>query len=138
MKNSLIILLTILAISCNSSKGIKKNEASIKRIWMLVAFKDFKKEDLVAKKAFVDFTETNRISAMMGCNNIGYDCIIKENNSLTFSNGMATEMYCDDMRLEKEFTKTIGLMNSYSVVGHKLTLTSKNGITMVFVAQDWD
>lgn len=105
---------------------------------MLVAFKDFKKEDLIAKKAFVDFSKQGKISAMMGCNNIGYNCIIKENNSLTFSKGMATEMYCDDMKLEKEFTKTIELMTSYSIAGQKLTLTSKSGITMVFVAQDWD
>jgi heat shock protein HslJ len=136
MKIYLLIAMTLLTINCSSTKETKKSESNIKRIWMLVEFMDFKKEDLVAKKAFVDFTQVDRISAMMGCNNIGYDYVIKENKVITFSKGIATQMYCDDMKLENEFTKTIELMSSYVIVDQKLTLTSNNGIKMVFVAQD--
>jgi len=136
MKIYLLLMMSIFTISCNSVKQTEKSESNIKRIWMLVEFMDFRKEDLIAKKAFVDFTQVDRISAMMGCNDIGYDCVIKDNNALTFSKGIATQMYCDEMKLENEFTRVIELMSSFVIVGQKLTLTSNNGIKMVFVAQD--
>lgn len=136
MKIYLLLMMSIFTISCNSVKQTERSESKIKRIWMLVEFMDFRKEDLIAKKAFVDFTQVDRISAMMGCNDIGYNCVIKDNNAVTFSKGIATQMYCDDMKLENEFTRVIELMSSFVIVGQKLTLTSNNGIKMVFVSQD--
>jgi heat shock protein HslJ len=73
----------------------------------------------------------------MGCNNLSFGYIIG-NDTITFSKGIATRMFCQDMSLENDFTKDISLFNKFRVDGHKLILTSNEGEKIEFIAQDWD
>jgi len=104
---------------------------------MLVSYKNYSKEDLVKKNAFVDLTNSERASAKMGCNNLSFGYKISE-NTITFSQGISTKMYCQEMNLENDFSKDISSFNKFTIEGHKLILSSTNGEKMEFVAQDWD
>lgn len=139
-KLSILLLVTIFTISCNSKKKTAETPTqNTNRVWMLVAFKDYKKEFLVEKNAYLDMTDSERASAKMGCNAISFTYSIKEENAIEFTQGIATKMYCqDNMLLEDAFLKEIPLVEKYNIDGHTLTLTSKTGEKMVFVAQDWD
>lgn len=134
----LLIALTVLNSSCNSKKeATKTNNQNINRVWMLVSYKNYSKEDLVKKNAFLDLTNAERASAKMGCNNLSFGYKIS-GETITFSQGISTKMYCQDMSLENDFSNDITSINQYTIEGHKLILFSTNGQKMEFVAQDWD
>lgn len=139
-KLSILILVSIFTFSCNCKKNATETPTqNINRVWMLVEFKDYKKDYFVEKKAFLDMTNTERASSKMGCNNLSFSYSIKDGKSIQFSQGIVTRMYCqNNMKLENDFLNEIPTVKNYKVEGHFLTLTSSNGEKMVFVAQDWD
>jgi len=139
MKKTSILILIIMSFSCNCKKNVTETPTqNINRIWMLVEFKEYKKDCFIEKKAFLDLTNPERATSKMGCNNLSFSFSVKDSKSITFSQGISTKMFCEDMKLENDFTKSITTMNSFSINAHKLTLISNNGEKMVFVAQDWD
>ncbi len=123
------MLVSIFTFSCTCKKNITESSTqNIKRVWMLVEFKDYKKEFLVEEKAFLDMTNSERATSKMGCNNLSFSYSIKDAKSIQFSQGIATRMYCQDhMKLETDFLKEITLVKNYKVEGHFLTLTSSEG-----------
>ena len=139
MKNLLIlILVSIFTLSCNCKKSVNETTAqNINRVWMLVEFKEYKKEYFVEKKAFLDMTNSENVSANMGCITQNFSYSIK-NNSIKFEEKIRINMKCQEMKLDIDFANSIIEMNSFSINAHKLTLTAVNGDKMVFIAQDWD
>lgn len=136
----IILLLSLLTFACSNKKNAAKTSTqNINRVWMLVEFKDYKKDFLVEKNAFLNLTEVGRASSKMGCNSLSFSYSIKEDTIIEFSQGIATKMFChDSMQLEDDFLKTIQKIKNFKVEGDFLTLTSSNGEKMVFIAQDWD
>jgi heat shock protein HslJ len=145
MRNTLILILfatLLMSNKCedrkNSSKQVEDKKAlNFKRVWMLIEFKNYSKEDLVKNEAKLDLTNDNRASAYMGCNNIGYSFSLAD-NQIIFSQGMATKMYCDKNTLEDDFLKSIDEKMVFKIDGHFLFLTNSKNETLKFVAQDWD
>ena len=139
MKNlSILILVSFFTFSCNCKKKVTETPAqNINRVWMLVEFKDYKKDYFIEKKAFLDLTNSERASSKMGCNSLSFSYKTKKSD-ISFSNGISTEIACLDMKLESDFSKEIIKMSSFCIKAHQLTLTSNIGGKMVFVAQDWD
>jgi heat shock protein HslJ len=145
MKNfSILTLIAIFTLSCNCKKNATQNTTqnttqNINRVWMLVEFKAYKKEFLVAQNAFLNLTDAERASSKMGCNALSFSYLVKEGTSIEFSQGIATKMYCQEsMQLEDDFLKDILKMKHFKAEGHSLILTSDDGEKMVFIAQDWD
>jgi heat shock protein HslJ len=131
-----VLLLTfVYVMACNT---IKKEEPNIKRVWMLTEYNQYSKDYLTKKQAFLDLTQPEKASSKMGCNQLSFPYTITNTSEIKFSNGIATRMYCDDMKLEDSFSKEITSISNYSIQGHQLILTSPKGIKMIFVAQDWD
>jgi len=138
MKKTSILVLIIMSFSCICKKNITETPTqNINRIWMLVEFKEYKKEYFVEKKAFLDMTNSENVSANMGCITQNFSYLIK-NNSIKFKEKIRINMKCQEMKLDIDFANSIIEMNSFSINAHKLTLTSNNGEKMVFFAQDWD
>ena len=139
MKNVALILSLFLIVSCNTKNTILKTaNPNTSRIWMLTSFKNYKKNQLVEKNAFLDLTNTERAVAKMGCNTISFNYSIKNSKLILFSQGIKTEMACNDMQLEEDFCKFIVQEFSYKIVSHQLILTNSKGEEIQFVAQDWD
>ncbi|MBV2165037.1 MAG: META domain-containing protein [Kaistella sp.] len=106
---------------------------------MLVEFQDFTKEFLIQKGANLDLSTKNQYSANMGCNRMFMKADFKADGAVIFSQIGSTRMFCDDaMTLEDAFGKALPAVTGYKTEGHFLTLTSKDGSTMKFVAADWD
>ncbi len=139
MKTVLITLFSIITFSCNSKKeASEKSTQNINQVWMLTEFEGFEKQFLVASKAQLNLTNSKTATANMGCNGISSKYVIKSNSEITFSDGMRTEMACGEMKLEDNFLEILPKINSFKIEAHRLTLSSKNGQKMIFVAQDWD
>lgn len=133
-----LFLVFIYIMACNTVKNDGNNPQNLKRVWMLVEFSSFDKNYLTKKGAFLDLTQDQNASSKMGCNQMSFPFQVKNDAEITFSAGMATKMYCEDMRLEDAFSKAITTVKTYSIEGHKLILKADDGSTMLFVAQDWD
>lgn len=136
MNKIFIISLLMMLISCNTNK--KLDVRNIQRNWMLIEFKEFTKEYLVEKKAYLNLSNDKNASAKMGCNNLGFSYEILNKNQIEFKEGFATRMACQDMKLEYEFLSQLPLIKNYEIEGQKLILIGNDGLKMVFVAQDWD
>ena len=138
-KLSIIILVSIFTLSCNCKKSIVSNVNSenLHRKWMLVSYKNYTKDDLIKKEAFLDMTNKERASSKMGCNSMSFGYSVT-GNAITFTQGMGTKMFCQDMNLETDFLNDLPKMITIVIEGHKMTLNGKDNEKMEFIAQDWD
>ena len=129
------------AINCKSKNVepiFENNPKQLQRVWMLVGFQNFKKEDLIKVRAQMNLTDIKNNSASMGCNKIGFQLEIKK-NKLKFINIIQTEMFCDNkMELENAFSKSLLENYTFDIIGQKLIITDSKQQKLVFVAQDWD
>ena len=144
MKNSLLIFVTVFAFfaltNCQSQVSTAQNT---NREWMLVEFQDFSKDLMIKNKAKLDLSKTTnsdkQFTANMGCNGMFGQATFKANGTVAFSKMGSTMMFCsENMNLETEFVKILPAITMYKVEGHRLTLSNKNGVTLKFVAADWD
>ena len=134
-------------LNCASSVKQDSNTTTrnyqIQREWMLVAFGNYSKPDLVKNKAEINLTakiEDGKIrgGAYMGCNKMFFSSEFKSNGKVEISGLGSTMMACQNMKLEDDFSKSFKNMTHYKVEGHFLTLSDDNGNQMKFIAADWD
>lgn len=151
MKKILVSFFAILflGILMNCTSAAKQNaqpaarDYKVQREWMLVAFGNYSKPDLIKKGAKIDLTanmEDGKIrgGAFMGCNNMFFTSEFKDKGKVKISGIGSTLKACPDMSLEDDFSKSFKNMTEYSVEGHFLTLYDDQGNQMKFVAADWD
>ncbi|MDQ0592367.1 heat shock protein HslJ [Chryseobacterium ginsenosidimutans] len=141
------IIFTVLAFLClgfalNCSSVPVKN-SQIQREWMLISFENYTKEDLIKNNAKIDLTSTienGKIkgNAFMGCNRMFFSSEFKANGKMKISGIAGTEMMCQNIKLEDDFSKSFKNMTNYKVEGHFLRLTDDQGHSMKFIAADWD
>lgn len=139
MKSFIVVFLlfaTLFSGICQT-KTDKNQHQNINRVWMLVKFKNYKKEYFIEKKCYLDLTNLEIAAAKMGCNNLSFS-YKKNGNKVKFLNGISTEMACLDMKLESEFSKSITIVKTFSIHGHELILVTSKGTKIKFIAQDWD
>lgn len=140
MKKIIIISLVLLWANCKP-KNVEMTTANqpenIRRIWMLVEFSNFEKNFLIDNKAQLNLTNSNLATAQMGCNSFTFESKITS-SEIIFSKGIMTQMACNDMKLEDEFSKKIDAFTKYKIEGNRLVLSTPKNEKMVFIAQDWD
>ena len=136
IKKLLIMTFLLSLINCKtktSENDSQTTENNLKRVWMLVEFQNFKKEDLVKHKAQMNLTDLKNPNANMGCNRISYQIEVKQNN-IKFFNLRSTKMFCENiMELENAFLKSLDQYNFYNIQGQKLILTNSKNEKIVFV-----
>ena len=142
MRYRALILLTFMLclFSCNSQNIIPDD---YQRQWMLVSYKDYSKDFLIQKNAYLDFSptksEAGSYRAFMGCNNLFINAAVKSNGNLKIKDLGSTEMFCGDNKdLEKHFMHDLVKMNKMQIEGHLMTLSDDAGNKMKFIAADWD
>lgn len=135
MVKSSLFFLCFLSVCLGSKQNL---DPILARQWMLIQFKDYKKEYLVAKKASITISKDKSVSIYMGCNNGGGKIEQKGDNKFHFLNTFSTEMACEDMKLESDMFMTLASVETYKLEGHFLFLFTKSGETIKFIAADWD
>ena len=141
IKHAVFFTILLSIINCkpkSNQQELETTQNNLKRVWMLVEFQNFKKEDLIKNKAQMNLTDFNNPNANMGCNGMGFKVVVKEKN-IQFSNIMRTEMFCEGkMELENAFSQSLPEFDSYLLEGQKLILKNKKDEKIIFIAQDWD
>lgn len=144
MKKILVAFFAILLLGTIAGcSSVPEKNPALQRQWMLVAFGNFSKEDLIKNKAEINLTgaiDKSKIkgSAHMGCNNMFFTSEFKKGGKVQISGVGSTLKACQNMELETEFGQKFNKMTSYSIQGHFLTLSDDSGNSMKFVAADWD
>ena len=128
------LVIFIYVIACNSVK--KTDIENLKKVWQLVEYTNFTKAELHDLDAYLDMTQPENASAKMGCNQLSFPYSIGKNNEIQFSDGIATRMYCPNMKLEDAFSQSITKPQSYILDGNQLILQLSTGEKMVFEAQE--
>ena len=142
MKKHLFLLLLFLLTQCDSKKSAIDADQDVKnqlkRTWMLVEIKGFSKSFLVENSVSLDLTE-EEAAIYAGCNRIKANFNIVDEESIAFDGFISTKMFCEKTAdLEIKYLQILEKSTIYDVKGHHLTLITKEGKTLKFVAQDWD
>lgn len=131
-------VLLIIIVGCKSRLMTTVNDNNLNRQWMMIEFQNYKKEELISKKASLDLS-SQQFSAHMGCNVIRFQIEAKDNSKINFSKINKTKIFCQDgQELENRFVNILPKIENYTIEGHFLTLTNSKGDKMKFVASDWD
>ncbi|MFY7814684.1 MAG: META domain-containing protein [Chryseobacterium taeanense] len=150
MKTILVSILSVLfsgillnCSSVNSNISYPDQDALLHRGWMLVAYGNYSKADMMSKGARINLTEKTengkiKGTAFAGCNNMFFTAEFKNEGKVKISEIGSTLKACQDMKLEMDFSKELRNVTQYSVKGHFLILTDDQGHKMEFIASDWD
>jgi heat shock protein HslJ len=80
----------------------------------------------------IAFTPDGKVDGNGGCNSFGSDYQLGENGGLKFGQIVSTMMACDNtMQLETAYYQALAKVESFQVSQGKLTLTSKDGKTVL-------
>ena len=127
--------------ACHTAKQANNSgNNNIARKWMLKTI-DSVDNDLVLKsKAYIDLTNEKTAGAKAGCNGMGFGIKYAGKNSVSFTQGMSTQMYCAEfMPAEHGLSAALLKVKKYSIEAHKITFMDSAGKVLVSgVAADWD
>ena len=144
MKRYFILLITfaLLLFSCKVREQ-KVLPKELQREWMMVEFRDFKKDELVGLKAGIQFSDSEKkeivLSGFAGCNRVFATVKFSGKEDVEFTKTSSTEKFCaNKMNVENEFLKALPNITKYKIDGHFLTFYNKTGEEIKFIASDWD
>ncbi|HHT29332.1 META domain-containing protein [Petrimonas mucosa] len=92
--------------------------------WQLVELRGNRVEEKInGQIPFLQLnSENNRYAASAGCNGLGGEYTLKENNRIAFARGISTLMACDNMEVESELVKVLEMADNYTLDGDILSL----------------
>ncbi len=118
-----------LLASCNTSKNTATTTADTTNgitgvKWQLIELRGNEVDEKINDRMpFIQFNEEdNRYSAAAGCNGLGGEFMLKDNNRIEFSRGMSTLMACENMEVETELAKVLEQADNYTIEGGILSL----------------
>lgn len=135
-KFSVYIIAAVLFSSCASKKvdsTADQTETLLHHAWQLTQLKGEAVPDTVnGKKPYLAFIEEEgRYHASTGCNGINGTYVLGEaNGDITFSNGISTRMFCQNMEIENGMTEILGQAKSYEIKDKQLSLTDSTGAVL--------
>lgn len=76
-------------------------------------------------------TKDNSIGGTGGCNSFGGTFALNDNQTIAFSQMLATMRYCEDSGIEKMFMSNLQKATSYVIDNDELTLKDENGYVLI-------
>ena len=138
IKLALIALVTVLFVSCNSTKtavdGIEGTTWKLKTL----EGQDMSTLKLDREVSFMLNKEDNRVSGFSGCNNMMGSYTLEEGNRIKFSQMASTMMACPDgVFNESEFLKVFEQADNYTINNNELSINvGRRAPLAVFEAVD--
>ncbi len=109
----------------------------LKRVWMLKEVPSIPFERLVQSQARLDLTQLPHAVIHVGCHH--FDLRVQMENGHFRAQTFNNNPFCQqETALAEHLQHLIYQAKSYRVEGHFLILTTKQGVTLRLVAQDWD
>lgn len=138
IKLALIALVTILFVSCSSTKTAVDGIEG--RTWKLKTLEGKEMSDLNLQKDvyFMLNSKENRVSGFAGCNSMMGGYTLQEGNRIRFTQMGSTKMACPDVTFsESDFLKVFELADNYTINNNELSLNvGRRAPLAVFEAVD--
>ena len=138
IKLALIALVTVLFVSCNSTKTATDGIEG--RQWKLKTLEGQDITDLKLEKDvyFMLNKEGSRVEGFAGCNGMGGAYKLEEGNRIRFSNMAVTMMACPDVKFsEADFLEVFNLADNYTITNNELSINvGRRAPLAVFEAVD--
>ena len=116
----LFLTVLFLGLSCNSTKPTSKSVTDLGSEFKVM---QIEKSDVKLTKnptMILDF-DKNVISGNAGCNHYSGGFVVK-GNKIKIDNVVGTKMYCQNMKIEKEFFKNLATISSFNVKDNQFLL----------------
>ena len=138
IKLALVALVTVLFVSCNSTKTAVDGIEG--RTWKLKTLegKDMTGLNLDRDVFFMLTKDENRVSGFSGCNNMLGTYTLEEGNRIRFSKMGSTMMACPDgIFNERDFLEVFELADNYTINNNELSINvGRRAPLAVFEAVD--
>lgn len=140
MKNilSLSLLICMILFSCKSQDVTKNasNKAGTSLVgtkWVLTKLNgdpvNLTSDEL--QQPFIKLSENeNGVGGNGGCNGFGGSYTLTDNQTISFSQMIATMRYCDDHGIEGVFMGNLQKAKTYDLVNNELTLKDEDGYVL--------
>lgn len=126
-----IFILCLLLFSCSSSgeKNTKSDSPLAGTKWVLKVLNDKKVSppDSTKSPFIILSKDDSKLNGNGGCNTI-FSSYTLDGDKLKFGPIASTEMYCDQMETETEFTKALSNIVRYKINGTNLTLYNSDKV----------
>ena len=137
-----VFCIAVMAFACRTTGKSTDTTTSqtIHQNWMLKTIDSVDDALVLKSKAFINLSDTTAAIAKAGCNNLRFGVKLSENNGITFTQGIATKMYCAEfMPAENGLTAALKKIKSYTVAAHKIWFKDADGKTLIIgVAENGD
>ena len=138
VKLALIALVTVLFVSCNSTKTAVDGIEG--RTWKLKTLEgqDMSNLKLERDVFFLLNKEEGRVNGFSGCNTMMGTYTLEEGNRIQFSQMGSTMMACPDVTFnERDFLEVFELADNYTITGNELSINvGRRAPLAVFEAVD--
>ncbi|MDY3979984.1 MAG: META domain-containing protein [Tidjanibacter sp.] len=137
MKNSLLLILTVLALSGCCNCGHRYAAPFTATTWQLQQIDGHNVTVKLSAEEipFLVFGSDGRFNGSGGCNRIGGDYSKGKEGRIAFSNVFSTKMYCPNDAVERQFLEVLNSADSYSIDGIYLYLFSNGTLKAVLQKQ---
>lgn len=121
-------------VSCGATKQAPTQSDSILyNKWVLVQLNGNRiKSD---QPLFLEFNRTNKVSGFAGCNSLGGEYVLGEDQRIRFADLITTHRYCDQAELEGQVLEMLNAVTHYSIQAQTLILKSSSGVLVAEYAQ---
>ena len=135
LKNLSVIILMIQTFS--ACKNVEIPQHLYQRSWKLVEIRGFDKETLIKNNVTLNLEKNGNI-ASSGCltKRVKVKWLSRERIKIQGFYDISKD--CRVSNLDQYFMTTLQNVKFYHLDGHSLTLSSKDGQKIKFVAADWD
>ena len=106
-------------------------QASLLRKWEIVKMMNADNEKLLKAKSFLDFTNLNRATAYVGCNELSFQVTHNAQHNVAIANTAQTKMHCRGNVNEEVFLKLLPLVKIHQVIGNRLKLFDKDNALLI-------
>lgn len=123
---------TVEKIKKNTEKPAREEISLENNKWILVEILGKKVKS--KKENYLTFSSSDgRFSAYGGCNQMGGAYVLNKENGIKFSKMISTQMACEDMTIESQFSEILPAADRYAISGNQLSLSKgKMGVVAKF------
>ncbi|HCY00908.1 MAG TPA: heat-shock protein [Bacteroidales bacterium] len=126
MNRLMIVVLVLIFTSCGTTQKIEQTvKSTIYTKWELTLLDG--KAVRIEKPIYLELTDDNKVGGFMGCNRLGGDYTIENDNQIRFSNLITTRMACSELVLETQVLKMLNTVDNFTIDNEKLMLSIGSG-----------
>lgn len=120
------IILGLVMLSCAAVKQLPmQSDSSLYNKWELVTLNG--SSVVSSQPLFLTLSTDSRVGGFVGCNSLGGEYVLGEEQSIRFANLITTHRYCEQAGLERQVLDMLNAVTHFNIEVQSLMLKSVDG-----------